>query len=352
LTSIKNIQTAQAPFRHNQLDIIQFMQHFYNFDAVELRKVNWLYRQSGIKYRYSVLPDFTQGEEALLFREKSHEVGIEQRLEVYNQAACEMSLNLLQGYAKEDLQSVTHLITVSCTGITAPGLELRILEHLQIEASQRAINFMGCYAAIHAMKQSQEICALHKDAKVLVVDIELCTLHFQYSTQPDLVNSAMIFGDGGVSWMVENDTANELEIVGSYNKVLHNDKDKMAWFPSATGFLMQLSSYIPQVIGDNIKSLITDAISHYKIKDFSKVTWCVHPGGLKILDKIVAAMELEKDNLISSYEILSEYGNMSSPTVMYVLQRLQEKNRIPKGNQVLMLAFGPGLSIETTLLQA
>lgn len=326
------------------------MQQFYQLDAVELRKVNWLYRQSGIQNRYSVIPDFTKGADTLLFNDATDEVRIEQRLEIYNREAYQMSLNLLKGYAQDDLQTVTHLITVSCTGITAPGLELKLLEHLKIEASQRAINFMGCYAAIHAMKQAQEICALHDNAKVLIVDIELCTLHFQYSTQPDLVNSAMIFGDGGASWIVEK--GNGLKIIGSYNKVLHNDKDKMAWYPSATGFLMQLSSYIPQVIGDNIKSLINDAVIHYNIKDLANVTWCVHPGGLKILDKIVQAMEIEKEDLLSSYEILSEFGNMSSPTVMYVLQRLIEKNRIPEGNKVLLLAFGPGLSIETTLLQA
>jgi len=350
LASIRNIQTSKAPFKHNQMEIIQFMQVFYQFDAIEFRKVNWLYRQSGIQNRYSVLSDFTEGEEVRLFKDRTQEVGIEERLAVYNREAYQMSLNLLKGYSAKELKSVTHLITVSCTGITAPGLELKLLEHLELDASQRAINFMGCYAAIHAMKQAQEICALHPDAKVLVVDIELCTLHFQYNTQPDLVNSAMIFGDGGASWIVE--LGDGLELIGSFNKVLHHDKDKMAWFPSATGFLMQLSSYIPQVIGDNIKSLINDTVNHFNISDLSKVTWCIHPGGLKILDKIANVMDLAKEELVSSYEILSEYGNMSSPTVMYVLQRLIEKKRIPKGNQVLMLAFGPGLSIETTLLQA
>jgi len=349
LASITNIQTIKAPFEHKQNDIINFMQQYYQFDEIELRKVKWVYRKSGIVTRYSVLPDFTANKKPLLFSNGKNEVEISERLNVYNHEAFKLSKSLIEQF--ENLKNVTHLITISCTGIAAPGLELRLLQWLGQEIAQRAINFMGCYAAIHGMKQAQEICSLHPDAKVLLIDIELCTLHFQYSTKPDLVNSAMIFGDGAAAWIVEANQKQGLEIIGTFNKVLHTENDKMAWYPTETGFLMKLSSYIPDIIGDNIKSLITDALDYYKVKNINDVTLCVHPGGLKILDKIITAMGIEKDKLLSSYEILSEYGNMSSPTVVYVLQRMMATNRIAKGDKVLMIAFGPGLSIETCLLR-
>lgn len=349
MASITNIQTIKAPFKHKQGDIIDFMQQRYQFDAIELRKVKWVYRKSGIETRFSVLPDFTTNKEPILFKSGDAEVGISKRLQVYNKEAFELSKSLLKKAG--DLKDITHLITVSCTGITAPGLELKLMQWLQLNVSQRAINFMGCYAAIHAIKQAQEIAALQPKAKVLVVDIELCTLHFQYNTKPDLVNSAMIFGDGAASWIIEANSEQGMEVLGSFNKVLHNENDKMAWYPSETGFLMQLSSYIPDIIGDNIKSLINAALSFYKVKNINEVSLCVHPGGLRILDKIAESLNFEKSKMESSYEILSEYGNMSSPTVVYVLQRMLEKKRILKGDKVLMIAFGPGLSIETCLLQ-
>lgn len=349
MTQITQIHTLEAPYKHKQEEIINFMQSFYQFNDVDLRKIKWIYRKSGIDFRYSVLPDFTEANNPELFQSQKTEVSLSKRMDVFNKEALNLGKRLIESFDKETIQNVTHLITITCTGLSAPGLELELLRHLDDSCTQRAINFMGCYAAIHGMKQAHEICALHPDAKVLVIDIELCTLHFQYNTQPDLVNSAMIFGDGAAAWIVDAKDSSGLTILGSFNKVLRSESDKMAWYPSETGFLMQLSSYIPEVIGANIKSLINDAISHYEIEeDFE---YCIHPGGLRILDEIQKAMDLKDDAMLSSYEILKEYGNMSSPTIIYVLNRMWEQNRIPKGKKVMLIAFGPGLSIETVLLE-
>ena len=349
MSRITQIKTLKAPYQHKQEEIINFMQSFYQFNDVDLRKIKWLYRKSGIDYRYSALPDFTGTKKPILFKDNNHEVSLTNRMDVFNVEALCLGKQLIETFPDEQINDVTHLITITCTGLSAPGLELELLRHLNENCTQRAINFMGCYAAIHGMKQAHEICALHSNAKVLVVDIELCTLHFQYNTQPDLVNSAMIFGDGAAAWMVEAQAERGLRILGAYNKVLRSESDKMAWYPSETGFLMQLSSYIPDVIGANIKSLINDAINYYKIEEDFK--YCIHPGGLRILDEIEKAMELGDNALQSSYEIMKEYGNMSSPTIIYVLNRMWEQNRIPKGKKVLLIAFGPGLSIETVLLE-
>jgi len=358
MPSLNNLLTVKPPYEHNQLDIISFMQQFYQLGKDDLRKMTWLYKKSGINKRYSVLPDFTETNASKLFNINSlTEVSIDERLKVYNTEAFELGKKILSLYDQSILDKVTHLITVSCTGISAPGLELKLQKHLLPNANQRAINFMGCYAAIHGLKQAHEITATYTNAVVLVIDIELCTLHFQYSTKPDLMNSAMIFGDGAAAWIIAGDNSgmsnsNDLQVIGSFSKVLHNEDDKMAWYPTTTGFIMQLSSYIPEIIGDNIEDLVSSALSFYKIANRNDISYCIHPGGLRILDNIKKSLALNDDDLISSYEILSEYGNMSSPTVIYVLERMLAKNRIPKGNKVLLMAFGPGLSIETFLFQA
>lgn len=347
---INHLQTLKAPYQHRQEDIIHFMQDFYQFNDVDLRKVKWLYRKSGINYRYSVLPDFTKTQKAQLFTPSSKDISLTARMDQFNAEAPKLGEQLIHSFSSAVLKDVTHLITITCTGLAAPGLELELLKHLEDNCSQRAINFMGCYAALHGTKQAHEICALHPEAKVLVIDIELCTLHFQYSTQSDLVNSAMIFGDGAAAWIVSNkQTPGSLKILGSFNKVLRSESDKMAWFPSETGFLMQLSSYIPDVIGSNIQSLINDAIKHYGLGD--DFDYCVHPGGLRILDEIAKAMDLDPEAMQSSYTILEEYGNMSSPTVMYVLNHMQKMGKQTSGKKVMLIAFGPGLSIETVLLE-
>lgn len=358
MPSLNNLLTIKPQYEHNQLDIISFMQQFYQLEKDDLRKMTWLYKKSGINKRYSVLPDFTESNDCKLFNTSSAiEISIDERLKVYDTEALALSKKLLSLYDKELLNKVTHLITISCTGISAPGLELKLQKQLLPNANQRAINFMGCYAAIHGLKQAHEITATYPDAVVLVVDIELCTLHFQYSTKPDLMNSAMIFGDGAAAWIIAGDksglsNSKDLQVIGSFSKVLHNEDDKMAWYPTTTGFIMQLSSYIPEIIGNNIEDLVSSALNFYKITDRKDISYCIHPGGLRILDNIKKSLALSDDDLISSYEILGEYGNMSSPTVMYVLERMIAKNRIPKGNKVLLMAFGPGLSIETFLFQA
>ncbi len=359
MSYISSIFCQVPEHKHQQSDIIDFMQTFYQLDADTLRKTKWVYKKSGINFRYSVLPDFNKDKEQILFKTNSFkEIDIAKRLEIYNSEALILAKKLIANYPISVLEKVTHLITISCTGIAAPGLELALKSLFVPQASQRAINFMGCYAAVHGIKQGFEISNTYKDALVLLVDIELCTLHFQYNTLPDLINSAMIFGDGGASWLIGKNIKSfsskkiKLKILGNYNQVLHSEQDKMAWYPSNSGFLMQLSSYIPELIGDNVLKLVSDAKAYFNIESTTPIKYCIHPGGLKILDKIAEALNINKEGLKSSYTILENFGNMSSPTVMFVLEDILKNNDLQKGEKLLLMAFGPGLSLETTLLIA
>ena len=189
---------------HKQMDILQFMQTVYAANEVDKRKMKFLYHQSGIEQRYSVLADYSKPVSDWKFYPQTENLepfpSLEQRMLVYNKQAPLLSVDAIRDCLnhKYDHKSITHLITVSCTGMSAPGLDLQLLELLDLDKniSRTSINFMGCYAAIHALKIADSICKSEADAIVLIVCTELCTLHFQREATTDNITSSLLFGDG------------------------------------------------------------------------------------------------------------------------------------------------------------
>ena len=198
---------------HKQLDILQFMQTVYAVTEQEKRKMRFLYQHSGIEQRYSVISDYSRPINEWKFYPKSENLEpfptLEQRMTFYNRYAPLLSVDAIRDclYQKIDLADVTHLITVSCTGMTAPGLDLNVMELLDLKKtiSRTSINFMGCYAAIHALKLADSICSSSIEAKVLIVCTELCTLHFQQEPTMDNIASSLLFGDGSAAVLVTSD---------------------------------------------------------------------------------------------------------------------------------------------------
>ena len=231
--------------------------------------------------------------------------------------------------------------------MSAPGLDLQIAEHFEMPASlfRTSVNFMGCYAAIHAMKLASLIVAAAAEAKVLVVCTELCTLHFQKEYTPDNVSSSLLFSDGAAAALIQNDSHKGFTIQSFYSEIATNGKADMSWKLSSKGFLMSLSSYVADIIKADIKGLIERSAAKAGV-DVSTIThWCIHPGGRKILESVEHAMQINKTSLQNSYDILYEYGNMSSPTILFVLQRMMREAK--PGEKLLGCAFGPGLTMET-----
>ena len=352
MANIVSIGTALPSYCHPQNEILKFMQKAYMLDGIDSRKLAYLYKHSEIQKRYSVLDDFSKSEFEWNFLKPDYTPSLDDRMKLFQQNALSLSINSIENAIESFIETsqITHLITVSCTGMSAPGLDLQISEALKLKTNifRTSVNFMGCYAAIHALKIAQMICAASADANVVIVCTELCTIHFQQEYTLDNAASSLLFGDGSAAVLVSNaiTSSNSLTLKSFYSEVSYKGKDEMSWQLSNNGFLMKLSAYIPQFIEQDISELVNKALKHSDIQKNEITHWCIHPGGKKILEVIKNQLSLTADDLSCSRKILSEYGNMSSPTILFVLKEIMEEIH-NKTTNVFGVAFGPGLTMET-----
>ncbi|MCW3116140.1 MAG: type polyketide synthase [Chitinophagaceae bacterium] len=361
MSKIISIGKAVPAYRHRQDGILHFMQNVYAMNPVENRKLAFLYRQSGIDTRYSVIPDYSQTIHDWEFYPQTENLdpfpSLEKRMACFDKHAAPLStdaiLNCIHGIIKST--QITHLITVSCTGMSAPGLDLQVIELLNLDASiyRTSVNFMGCYAAIHALKIADAICSNDPAAKVIIVCTELCTLHFQREASMNSITSGLLFADGSAAVLVTHDSFKQdgLHLKGFYSEIIPKGKKDMSWELSSTGFLMTLSGYVPELIEEDFNSLVNKASAHIGIDRNEINEWCIHPGGKRILDAIYRSLHFKKEELAQSYSVLKEYGNMSSPTILFVLEKIMmAPKRDPQ--TIFAAAFGPGLTMETFIASA
>lgn len=337
---------------HEQSAILEFMQTVYCATEGERRKLRFLYQQSGIGRRYSVLPDYSRPIHEWKFYPQSENIEpfptLEQRMAVFNRYAPQLSVDAIRNcFELRPDPGITHLITVSCTGMSAPGLDLQVAELLDLPKNifRTSVNFMGCYAAIHALKMADAFCRADSGARVMVVCTELCTLHFQREPTMDNMASSLLFSDGAAACLVTADDGEGLELQHFYSEVIPKGKRDMAWELSSSGFLMTLSGYVPDLIEEDFYAVVERSLQHGRLQQQEITDWCIHPGGKRILHAIQKSIGLAEAGLSQSYDVLHQFGNMSSATILFVLKKMmQQKNR--KKN-IFGAAFGPGLTVET-----
>ncbi|HYK46350.1 MAG TPA: type III polyketide synthase [Parafilimonas sp.] len=358
MIEIISIGTAVPPHSFQQRDVIPLMQKVYGLDAKEGRKLAFMYRHSEIETRYTILADYTHSnEERWNFISASQDEplpNLDERMKIYNREALPLSLQAINDCIEDRVtpQDITHLITVSCTGMSAPGLDLQIAEAMNMrpEVFRTSVNFMGCYGAVHALKLAKLICDSTPRSNVLIVATEFCSIHFQKEYTPDSASSTILFADGSAAVLISNCIQSEknIQLIDFYSKVAYRGKKDMAWELSHKGFIITLSSFIPDLIEQDIATLVEEAAQHsgLEVKDFTH--WCIHPGGKKILNAISEQLHLSDEEMRFSRSILSKYGNMSSPSVLFVLKEIFESiNDEPA--TIFGTAFGPGLTMETFL---
>jgi len=361
LSKIISIGLALPPYKHKQDDILKFMQLVYAMNNADSRKLKYLYQHSGIDYRYSVIPDYSRDVNAWEFYPQTENLepfpSLEQRISMFNKTAGPLSVTAIQecihGLINGD--EITHLITVSCTGMSAPGLDLQVMELMDLPQNiyRTSINFMGCYAAIHGLKIADAICRSEKNAKVMIVCTELCTLHFQKEPTVDSIASSLLFGDGAAAVLVTNNEYNKkgLKLDQFYSEVISKGKKDMAWELSSSGFLMTLSGFVPELLEEDFNPLVTKALEKANVDRKEIAQWCIHPGGRRILDAIHRSLSFTNGDLKYSYETLKEVGNLSSATILFVLKKIMNSG-LTSGQRVFGAAFGPGLTMETFVANA
>ncbi|WP_235031349.1 type III polyketide synthase [Geminicoccus flavidas] len=237
----------------------------------------------------------------------------------------------------------THLIIVSCTGLSAPGLDFTVIDRFGLDPSieRTVIGFMGCYAAINGLKLARHIVRAEPKARVLLVCIELCTLHLQESTDLEQVLTFLIFGDGCAAALISAEPLG-FALDGFQAIRVPGTAEQITWQIRDCGFDMTLSGRVPGSIADGLRSasgrMLPDGPDAIDL-------WAVHPGGRSVLDAVETALDLPASALATSRDILRTYGNMSSATVLFVLEEMLREGR--GGRSGCAMAFGPGLMAET-----
>ncbi len=352
-TYLNSIGTASPENQIPQSTIAEFMKWDLSLNSERSRELDVLYRASGIKQRHSVIPDFQfPGQEGMFFGKKSTPT-LKERMEVFEKEAPSLSMEAIKGsIPPSQLSSITHIITVSCTGMYAPGLDLDIIRQLGLSTSiqRTAVNFMGCYGVFNALKLAHSICQSNNQANVLVVSVELCTLHFQRQTDLNTTLAQALFSDGAAACLVSNTrTDGALEILNFQCEVNFDGIRDMSWRIGADAFNMVLTRDVPNLIRKDIRNLSDKLLRDlpYKVDDISN--YAIHPGGRKILTDIEEVLGIPRNLNAVAHEVLKNYGNMSSTTILFVLRDVM--NNLKSNETVMSMAFGPGLTMESMLLK-
>ncbi|HMK18116.1 MAG TPA: type III polyketide synthase [Chitinophagaceae bacterium] len=358
MSKIISIGTAVPEYKHEQKKIFEFISRVYALNEVEKRKLRFMFHHSGIESRHSILPDFGLPVNEWQFFPPTENLepfpSMEKRMKCFRKHAAPLSLKAIADCLKDHPdQRVTHLITVSCTGMSAPGLDLELMEllNLPVNTWRTSVNFMGCYAAIHALKLADAICRADASANVLMVCVEFCTLHFQREYSLDNISSGILFADGAAAVLITGNKELEgMNIEHFYSSVSLKGKQEMVWELSSTGFLLNLSGYIPDLIEENFNSFVSEVLKGTALKKEDITHWCLHPGGKKVLQAVHNSLQFTNGQLQNSYDVLSEYGNMSSPTILFVLNKIRQNFKRDQNNKIFGAAFGPGLTMESFIL--
>lgn len=330
-----------------------------SLNAEEAKKLQLIFNHSAIDKRYSILSDFADlnlqgkffGTDFLNTPpdvSKRNKVYIEEAPKLAHEAAAKAIIDW-----GNSVEAITHIISVSCTGMYAPGIETSLIKTLGLNPhiERLGINFMGCFGAFKGLAIAKAIAKEDPKNRILLVCTELCSLHFQSTKTSETFVSNALFGDGAAAALIgclpKKEERSLFTIENTASFVLEESEKVMTWEVGNTGMLMKLSPkipfYIKQHIADFSRRLIGDSAK------FSSCTWAIHPGGKAIIESIESACDLKKDQTEASWKVLKNYGNMSSATFLFVLEEIREKKAAH--DFIIGLGFGPGLSMEGILLK-
>ena len=312
-------------------------------------------RMSGIEHRYSFVNPNVSEDGKWSDAENIYVPGdfpsTARRMQVFERYAPQLAQAALDKLAltHEERSAITHVIVTSCTGLYAPGLDFEVVKHLGLNPSveRTMIGFMGCYAAINALKSAHHIIRSEPEAAVLVLNLELCSLHFQETHELEQVLSFMVFADGCAASLISAQPKG-IAIDSFLALKIPETSDLITWRVGNLGFDMYLSGEVPAVIGRALEKTATEIT---RGRDPMSIDWwAVHPGGRSIVDSVEKGLALPAEALTCSRDVLARYGNMSSATVMFVLQEIMQLAQ--PGQTGCAMSFGPGLTAETMLFHA
>ena len=369
---ILGIGTATPPQKIQQQHAAHLATNLIGDKAPAERTMQAIYRQTKITQRSSVLLDeldeggFAQDFFQPAISSDDHGPTTQERMARYATEATPLAVAAVEkALAKADVAAaeITHLVTCSCTGFQAPGFDIGLMREfgLSTATSRTHIGFMGCHGGFNALRVAKAYAESDSRATVLVVCVELCSLHFQYTDNPEQIVANSIFADGAAA-IVARSPKHPLvpqglgwQLLDQTSAVLPETVDQMGWIIGDTGFEMSLSPEVPSLIGNTLPETMTAFLEQHNLTKEQITDWAVHPGGPRILLSVEQSLQLETDTLEMSREVLSQFGNMSSATIFFILESLfvqtKQTHRSGQPDTCVAMAFGPGLTTELALFQ-
>ncbi len=361
---IRGLGTAVPEHSISQDDAATMAVGFCCSTAQQTKLLPALYRRTGVRTRHSVILDAsTNGEPAQqTFYANARDENdsgptTSSRMDRYEaeagRLAC-MAAGRAFADGGVDAKDVTHLITVSCSGFNAPGFDISLITDLPLNAGveRTHIGFMGCHGALNGLRLARAFIKANPQAVVLLCAVELCSLHQQYGWNPEQIVANALFADGAAAVVLTSEDASSgssrvATLVDNASLVVPESTEFMSWRIKDNGFEMTLSPKLPDLIHSNLPDWMSGWLSRYELTPTDIASWAIHPGGPRVLSATGNALDLSDRQLQPSRDVLADYGNMSSPTVLFILDRLRKQNAT---GSCVLLGFGPGITIEAALL--
>ncbi|MEX0728301.1 MAG: type III polyketide synthase [Planctomycetaceae bacterium] len=342
--------------------------HHLCCDSDEQRRVmELIYQGAGVQARGTVAigEDESVGDDSIRFYPPRSDAGdrgptTRARMEKYEDHALDLALESCRdalAQSGQDAAAITHLVTVSCSGFHAPGFDIGLIDELELsrDTSRTHVGFMGCHGSFNALRVAKAYVDADPDAVVLICSVELCSLHHHYGWSTEKVIANALFADGSGAAICRRAADGRLpstaqyQLIRSGSHVVPGTAGAMSWRIGDHGFEMTLSQKVPALIEEYLPGWMSSFLAKEGLTAADVRGWAIHPGGPRILDACVNALSLRNNDVAAAREILAEYGNMSSATVLFLLNRLKQR---PLEGPVVALGFGPGLTIEAMLLHS
>jgi predicted naringenin-chalcone synthase len=358
---IHHIETEVPERCYSQTEVGKHMLE-WTLAERDKRLVRILYRNSGIETRHSVIPDWGEGFFIPTEAGSTRQPSTAERNEIYTREGKKLAVDLghkllatAAGFSPTD---ITHVVTASCTGFFNPGIDYFLCQELGLPNSTQRyhLGFMGCYAAFPALRMATQFCQANPESVVLVMCLELCSLHLQINGSEDTILANSLFADGAGAVLISarppQPGSDTYRIDDFDSALIPSGKEAMAWSIGDLGFDISLSSYVPKIIGAGIGEILQPLLTRNELTTQDIDRWAVHPGGKSIVDKVAKSLELSPAHVQPSRTVLQKFGNMSSTTILFVLKETLAQPAVADHEKVCAMAFGPGLTVETALLQA
>lgn len=363
--ALAGLGTALPPFSISQEEAAEAAQVVCGQTSAQAALLPTLYRQTGIATRHMVLGDAVvadvlngtaqSGSEFLPDgAEGGHGPGTRQRMQRYRQESLPLALQAASAALDESglaPGAITHLVTVSCTGFAAPGVDIGLIKslHLNPTVERTHVGFMGCHGALNGLRAARAFVEADPDARVLLCAVEICSIHYHFGWNVKKMLANALFADGAAAVVgvpAARAVVDAWRIRASGSCVFPDSEPAMTWNIGDHGFEMTLASSVPRLIGEHLRPWLTGWLGQHDLSLTDIASWAVHPGGPRIVSAVAQGLGLGDKSLAISLEVLQSHGNMSSPTVLFILDRLRREGA-PR--PCVALGFGPGLAAEAAL---